>query len=67
MRKLIWTAVIVLPLIVAGGLVHGQSGPGEPAPVTIEESPCPLQCLAKHLQSEGSPCPLQRLLKHLGF
>lgn len=67
MRKWIWTSLIVLPLIAAGGLVHAHSDVGETSPVATEESPCPLQSLIKQLHGEESVCPLQYLIKHLGF
>ncbi len=48
MRKWIWTALLVLPLALAGGLVYAKSqqagAGGYICPVTGEELPCPLCC-----------------------
>jgi hypothetical protein len=56
MRKLLWSALVALPLAVAGGLVYansqGQAGDepqresvgGYICPVTGEELPCPDCC-----------------------
>jgi len=75
MRKWIWTAVLMLPLIVAGGLVyaHSGSGSGETPAATREKTCCPMQQLSKFLAEIGAQhgagkkpfCPLQWLIKHL--
>ncbi len=48
MRKWIWTALVALPLAVAGGLVFAKSqqtsAEGYVCPLTGEELPCPLCC-----------------------
>jgi hypothetical protein len=48
MRKWIWTALLALPLAVAGGLVYANSQrastEGYTCPITGEELPCPLCC-----------------------
>ena len=53
MRKWIWTALVAVPLAVAGGLVYantqGKAGTPQQAggfvcPVTGEELPCPNCC-----------------------
>jgi hypothetical protein len=72
MRKWIWTALVALPLIAAGGLVYAHSGDGEASPCTGEETTCPLQtwigwcpCNEQgHSTDERTTCPLKRLLNH---
>ena len=64
MRKWIWSAVIALPLIAAGGLLAAHSGQDEAAPTVSENSPCPLQKFMEHLHSMHKQ-GLQHLLKHL--
>ncbi len=53
MRKLIWSALLVLPLAAAGGLVYAKAqgqkqqpanAEGYVCPITGEELPCPLCC-----------------------
>lgn len=48
MRKWIWTALVVVPLAVAGGLVYANSRQASAdtfvCPVTGEELPCPDCC-----------------------
>jgi len=73
MRKWIWTALLVLPLIAAGGLVYAHAGSEEPSAAAIEKTYCPLQRLhdfltgigAKQAADKKPNCPLQRLIKHL--
>ena len=48
MRKWIWSAVLALPLAVAGGLVYAKSqqatADGYVCPLTGEKLPCPRCC-----------------------
>ncbi len=53
MRKLFWTALFLLPLALASGLVYAQAQGESPqppdtggyvCPITGEELPCPLCC-----------------------
>jgi len=48
MRKWIWTALLALPLAVAGGLVYAKSqqasAGGYICPITGEALPCPKCC-----------------------
>ncbi len=51
MRKWIWTALVALPLAVAGGLVYANSQKADQSqlggfvcPLTGEELPCPKCC-----------------------
>lgn len=46
MRKLLWVAILALPLAVAGGLVYAnaQVRSGFTCPITGEELPCPNCC-----------------------
>ncbi|MBI1914101.1 MAG: hypothetical protein HYS12_05100 [Planctomycetes bacterium] len=55
MRKWTWATLLVLPLVVAGGLVYAKTvgqgdkpppvnGEGYVCPITGEELPCPLCC-----------------------
>lgn len=51
MRKWIWTALLVLPLIAAGSMVYAHTGSGETSAADSQEWTCPLHCLFKHLHS----------------
>jgi hypothetical protein len=49
MRKWIWTALLALPLAVAGGLIYANTADQSQAggyicPITGEELPCPKCC-----------------------
>jgi hypothetical protein len=48
MRKWFWTALVALPLAVAGGFAyakwHGSAAGGFVCPLTGEELPCPDCC-----------------------
>lgn len=51
MRKLIWSALLVLPLAVAGGLVYAKAQGEKPQPASAESNVCPIT-------GEELPCPL---------
>jgi hypothetical protein len=71
MRKLVWMGLLVLPLVIAGSMVHGQSGPGGDAANVSSTPACPLQSLHRQLHNwhsklvpaSNEDCPLRCLLK----
>ena len=73
MRKWIWTALLILPLLVAGGLAYAHADPSETPAAASETVHCPLQRLHKTLIDIGAPhgagkkpfCPLQWLMEYL--
>ena len=55
MRKRVWTSLVVLALVAAGGLVHAHGGlvhacaePNQASSSAEEEQPCPLRWLFNH-------------------
>ncbi len=50
MRKLIWSALLVLPLAVAGGLVYANVQGEKPQPANADGYVCPIT-------GEKLPCP----------
>ncbi len=51
MRKLFWTALLLLPLGVAGGLAYGKAQADRPQPANTDGYVCPIT-------GEDLPCPL---------
>jgi len=77
MRKLMWTVVLILPLIAAGGLVYAHTGSNKTPAVAGQRVDCPLDQLHRTvhktligigaLDGAGKKpfCPLQWLIKQL--
>ncbi|MBI3411113.1 MAG: hypothetical protein HY040_22490 [Planctomycetes bacterium] len=58
-RKWLWTALLALPLVVAGGLVYANSQARSfICPITGEELPCPKCCPLNQSQQPTYTCPI---------
>lgn len=58
-RKWLWTALVVAPLAVAGGLVYANAlARPYTCPITGEQLPCPDCCPLNQAQEQSYTCPI---------
>lgn len=58
-RKWLWTALLSLPLAVAGGLLYANpNGGSNTCPINGEQLPCPSCCPLNATQSQSFTCPV---------